>query len=67
MKGGQKSISERKFFPGYVLVQMDMTDDTWHLVKSTAQGHRFHWWYIDPSTPISEKKLRASCSRSRRV
>ena len=35
LKGGQKSISERKFFPGYVLVEMDMNDDTWHLVKST--------------------------------
>jgi transcriptional antiterminator NusG len=34
---GQKSISERKFFPGYVLVEMDMTDDTWHLVKSTPK------------------------------
>ena len=37
MKSGQKSISERKFFPGYVLVEMDMTDDTWHLVKNTAK------------------------------
>ena len=34
MKSGQKAISERKFFPGYVLVEMEMTDDTWHLVKS---------------------------------
>ena len=32
MKSGQKSISERKFFPGYVLVEMEMTDDSWHLV-----------------------------------
>ena len=32
MKAGQKAISERKFFPGYVLVEMEMTDDTWHLV-----------------------------------
>src|SRR5262249_34979358 len=37
MKSGQKNISERKFFPGYVLVEMEMTDDTWHLVKSTAK------------------------------
>ena len=35
MKNGAKAISERKFFPGYVLVEMEMTDDTWHLVKST--------------------------------
>ena len=35
MKGGQKHMSERKFFPGYVLVEMEMDDDTWHLVKNT--------------------------------
>ena len=35
MKGGQKHMSERKFFPGYVLVEMEMNDDTWHLVKNT--------------------------------
>ena len=33
MKGGQKRKSDRKFFPGYVLVEMEMTDETWHLVK----------------------------------
>ena len=33
MRAGQKRTSERKFFPGYVLVQMVMNDDTWHLVK----------------------------------
>jgi len=37
MKAGQKAISERKFFPGYVLVEMEMTDDSWHLVKSTPK------------------------------
>ena len=37
MKAGQKKTSERKFFPGYVLVQMIMNDDTWHLVKSTPR------------------------------
>jgi hypothetical protein len=40
MKNGQKSISERKFFPGYVLVEMDMDDDSWHLVKSTQRQRR---------------------------
>jgi transcriptional antiterminator NusG len=35
MKSGQKALSERRFFPGYILVQMDMTDETWHLVQST--------------------------------
>jgi len=37
MKGGQKNISERKFFPGYVLVEIDITDDAWHLVKNTPK------------------------------
>src|SRR3954470_4239386 len=37
MKNGAKAISERKFFPGYVLVEMELTDDTWHLVRSTPK------------------------------
>ena len=35
VKNGQKSVTERRFFPGYVLVEMEMTDETWHLVKNT--------------------------------
>ena len=37
MKAGKKKKSERKFFPGYVLIQMKMNDDTWHLVRSTPR------------------------------
>ena len=37
IKNGRKTISERKFYPGYVLVEMEMTDDSWHLVKSTPR------------------------------
>ena len=37
MRAGQKRKSERKFFPGYVLVHMDLNDDTWHLVKNTPR------------------------------
>src|SRR3546814_3754981 len=37
MRNGQKRKSERKFFPGYVLVQMDMNEGTWHLVKDTPR------------------------------
>jgi len=37
MRGGQKRRSERKFFPGYVLVQMELADDTWHMVKETPR------------------------------
>ncbi len=57
MRGGQKAISERKFFPGYVLVQMDMTDDTWHLVKSTPKVTGFVGGTATKPTPISEKEV----------
>jgi transcription termination/antitermination protein NusG len=41
IKNGQKKTAERKFFPGYILVEMDMTDDSWHLVKSTPKVSGF--------------------------
>jgi transcriptional antiterminator NusG len=57
MKGGQKSISERKFFPGYVLVEMEMDDDTWHLVKNTSKVTGFVGGTATKPTPISEKEV----------
>ncbi len=57
MKLGQKSISERKFFPGYILVQMDMTDESWHLVKSTPKVTGFVGGTSNKPTPISEKEV----------
>ena len=57
MKGGQKSTSERKFFPGYVLVEMEMTDDTWHLVKSTPKVTGFVGGTANKPTPISQKEV----------
>lgn len=57
MKGGQKSISERKFFPGYVLVEMEMNDETWHLVKSTPKVTGFVGGTATKPTPISEKEV----------
>ncbi|PZP64564.1 MAG: transcription termination/antitermination protein NusG [Azospira oryzae] len=59
MKGGQKSISERKFFPGYVLVEMEMTDETWHLVKSTPRVTGFVGGTATKPTPISTKEVEA--------
>jgi transcriptional antiterminator NusG len=59
MKSGQKSISERKFFPGYVLVQMEMDDETWHLVKNTAKVTGFVGGTAQKPTPISEKEVAA--------
>ena len=37
IKAGQKSVTERRFFPGYVLIEMEMTDESWHLVKNTPK------------------------------
>ena len=59
MKGGQKNISERKFFPGYVLVEMEMTDDTWHLVKSTPKVTGFVGGTANRPTPITQKEVDA--------
>jgi transcriptional antiterminator NusG len=57
MKSGQKSVSERKFFPGYVLVEMEMSDETWHLIKNTAKVTGFVGGSATRPTPISEKEV----------
>ena len=57
MKGGQKSISERKFFPGYVLVEMEMDDDSWHLVKNTPKVTGFVGGTANRPAPISQKEV----------
>jgi transcription termination/antitermination protein NusG len=59
MKSGQKRTSERKFFPGYVLVQMEMDDDTWHLVKNVPKVSGFIGGSGMKPTPISEKEADA--------
>ncbi len=59
MKGGQKKTTERKFFPGYVLVQMEMNDDSWHLVKSTAKVTGFVGGTANKPAPISEKEVQS--------
>jgi transcriptional antiterminator NusG len=59
MKLGQKSISERKFFPGYVLVQMEMNDETWHLIKNTTKVTGFVGGSAMKPTPITEKEVEA--------
>ena len=57
MKAGQKSISERKLYPGYVLVQMDMNDESWHLVKSTPRVTAFIGGTALKPTPIKDKEV----------
>ncbi|MDP2430645.1 MAG: transcription termination/antitermination protein NusG [Pseudomonadota bacterium] len=59
MKGGKKMTTERKFFPGYVLVQMEMDDDSWHLVKSTAKVTGFVGGTANKPAPISEKEVQS--------
>jgi len=55
MRRGAKVSSERKFFPGYVLVKMEMTDESWHLVKNTPKVTGFLGGQGRPS-PITEKE-----------
>ena len=57
LKLGQKNISERKFFPGYVLVEMELTDESWHLVKNTPKVTGFLGGSAMKPTPISEKEV----------
>lgn len=54
MRAGQKRKSERKFFPGYVLVQMELNDDSWHLVKETPRVMGFIGGKADNPAPISD-------------
>ena len=56
MREGQKRRSERKFFPGYVLVKMKMSDDTWHLVKDCPKVLGFIGGSSDKPAPITEKE-----------
>jgi transcription termination/antitermination protein NusG len=60
MRDGQRRKSERKFFPGYVLVQMEMDDETWHLVKDCPKVLGFIGGSSDRPTPITEKEAARS-------
>ncbi len=63
MKEGQKRKSERKFFPGYVLVQMEMDDETWHTVKDVPKVLGFIGGTTDKPAPISDKEAEAILQR----
>ena len=56
MRNGQKRKSERKFFPGYVLVQMEMNEASWHLVKDTSRVLGFIGGTADKPAPITDKE-----------
>jgi transcriptional antiterminator NusG len=63
MRDGKKRKSERKFYPGYVLVQMEMDDATWHLVKNTPRVLGFIGGTKDKPAPITEKEAEAILRR----
>jgi len=63
MREGTKRRSERKFFPGYVLVQMDLNDDTWHLVKDVPKVLGFIGGTGDRPVPITDKEADAILQR----
>lgn len=63
MRAGQQRKSERKFFPGYVLVQMEMTDETWHLVKDVPKVMGFIGGTGDRPAPITDREADAILQR----
>src|SRR5438045_2960053 len=63
LRAGQKRKSERKFFPGYVLVEMEMDDQTWHLVKSIPKVLGFIGGTSDKPAPISPKEAEVILQR----
>jgi transcriptional antiterminator NusG len=63
MREGQKRKSERKFFPGYVLVQMEMNDRTWHLIKEVPRVLGFIGGRPDKPAPISDREAQAILDR----
>ncbi len=65
MRNGQQRKSERKFFPGYVLVQMELNDETWHLVKNVPKVMGFIGGNKDRPAPISDKEAMAILDRVR--
>ena len=63
MRAGKKRRSERKFFPGYVLVEMELDDETWHLVKETPRVMGFIGGKADKPAPLSDDEAAAILQR----
>lgn len=63
IKDGQRKISERKFFPGYVLVEMEMSDEAWHIVKSIPKVTGFIGGTSNRPSPISQQEVDAITQR----
>jgi transcription termination/antitermination protein NusG len=65
MRAGQKRRSERKFFPGYVLVEMELNDETWHLVKETPRVMGFIGGTAEKPAPLKDAEANAILDRVR--
>jgi len=63
MRAGQRRKSERKFFPGYVLVEMELDDDSWHMVKDTPRVLGFIGGTSDRPAPITDKEAQEILNR----
>lgn len=67
IRGGQRRKSEYKFFPGYVLIQMIMTDTTWHLIRNIPRVLGFIGGKSDKPSPISNKEVETIINRLRQI
>lgn len=67
IRGGQRRKSEYKFFPGYVLIQMIMTDSTWHLMRNIPRVLGFIGGKSDRPSPISDKEVETIINRLRQI
>lgn len=67
IRGGFRRKSERKFFPGYILIQMSMEDNTWHLVRSVPRVMGFIGGTSDRPTPISEQDINEITNRLQKI
>lgn len=67
IRGGQRRKSEYKFFPGYVLIHMIMTDSTWHLIRNVPRVLGFIGGKSDKPSPISDKEVEIIINRLRQI
>ncbi|AFZ83021.1 transcriptional antiterminator NusG [Candidatus Kinetoplastibacterium crithidii (ex Angomonas deanei ATCC 30255)] len=63
VKNGHKSITERSIFPGYMLLEMDLTDETWHLVRNTNRITGFLGGHGNKPTPIASSEIEKILSK----
>src|SRR5687767_13528176 len=57
VKAGKKTVGERRFFPGYILINMEMTDESWHLIKNIKNVAGFIGGSRNRPSPISQKEI----------